>query len=391
MAHLGQMRKYRFDNQFVFFDDDLKAIKVLNPVAVQVVDGVNSGLNEAQIVDDIHKNFEVDHKIAEADVRFFLDQADTLFGSTFAEDDPYVPTTDYLPTRKLHNPISRCYYLPGYQFAVASEVQCLHALLSDMFLLQAVDGIGAEELQVSVFDDGNRYPIVYQGRTLDTGFTLADTAVKCLREINGLVAHSRALIAIFHAAAVSRDNKAVLMPAQGGSGKSTLAAYLMHRGFEYINDDAVPLLAESSQLLPVPVGLSIKTGSWPILAPVFSQMSRLRAFGSGEIQRKYLAPLNHQVCHTSVPCRLLVLPQYQRTSSHYEFHEVSKMAAFETIMRSGCTLGQPSQVDLMAALLDWLSAIPCYALTYSSLPDAEQAISHLLSLCDGEIAAPEKK
>lgn len=386
LAHLGQMRKYPIENQFVFFDDAQEQIKVLNPVAVRVMEGVNRGLNEAQIVEDIHEKFLVDPGTAEADIRVFLNQADATYGLSLSEDEPYLPTTDYVATRNLHDPVTSCYHLPGFQVVVDSELHCLHALLSEMFMLQAVGSDSGETLQISVFEDGNRYPIVHQGRTLDTGFTLADTAVKCLREINGLVAQSQELIAIFHASAVSLGNKAVLMPASGGSGKSTLAAYLMHRGFEYINDDAVSLLAKSLQLLPVPVGLSIKSGSWPVLEPIFPQLLQSRVFGSTEKKTKYLAPLNHQVRNTPVSCQLLLMPQYQAACSTCQLNEVSRITAFETLMRSGCTLGQSCKADAIAVLLDWLSDVTCYTLAYSSLPDAEKAITYLLEDIDDESA-----
>ena len=252
-----------------------------------------------------------------------------------------------------------------------------------MFLLSPKLVEPVHAIALDIFNQGDRYPIVSDSQTLDTGLTLADTAIKCLREINGLVARSQDWTIIFHASAVARDNAAILMPALGGSGKTTLAAYLMHRGFAYLNDDAVPLLARSTELLPIPVSLSIKEGSWPALAPCFPDLQSLRHFGPADRRMKYLPPGDTQVQLKPVPCRLLIIPEYDESQQELELVRLSEVDVFARIIQSGCIIEQPVQPAILEALVSWLDGMPCYRMVCSSLEGCDVVVSQLLDDISG--------
>jgi hypothetical protein len=60
-----------------------------------------------------------------------------------------------------------------------------------------------------------------------------------------------------HAAAVERDQSAVLLLGASGSGKSTLSAHLTSRGYRYLSDEMVAL-TETAGLVPYPKAISLK-------------------------------------------------------------------------------------------------------------------------------------
>lgn len=71
---------------------------------------------------------------------------------------------------------------------------------------------------------------------------------------------------LFHAGALEAGGVGVLLPGPSGSGKSTLVAGLARAGLGYLTDELVALELASGRLLPYAKPVTIKTGSFPVLA-----------------------------------------------------------------------------------------------------------------------------
>ena len=61
-----------------------------------------------------------------------------------------------------------------------------------------------------------------------------------------------------HGAAITLDNKAILISAPSGSGKSTTTWALLHHGFDYMSDELAPIELESLNVQPFPHALNQK-------------------------------------------------------------------------------------------------------------------------------------
>ncbi|PCH60866.1 MAG: hypothetical protein COC05_02890 [Gammaproteobacteria bacterium] len=61
-----------------------------------------------------------------------------------------------------------------------------------------------------------------------------------------------------HGAAITLDNKAIMISAPSGSGKSTTTWALLHHGFDYMSDELAPIELESLNVLPFPHALNQK-------------------------------------------------------------------------------------------------------------------------------------
>ncbi len=81
---------------------------------------------------------------------------------------------------------------------------------------------------------------------------------------------------MLHAAGVAGPDGAALLCGSSGAGKSTLTGYLLASGLALVTDDYAPLEVGTRVLWPVPFGLSVKEGSWPLLAPHFPDLPRHR-------------------------------------------------------------------------------------------------------------------
>jgi len=272
-------------------------------------------------------------------------------------------------TRPVFAVESETYTLPGYTIRLRTECAGLIDYVNDMFSKQSTSDAFSVVIELDVFSNNGEFPIVYEGFTLDTGLTVADTAIKCLREVNGIIGRTIPDSIIFHASAVAKNRCAILFPATGGSGKTTLAAYLMTQGYEFLNDDAVPMCAENLFLHPVPLSLSIKKGAWSTLVRWFPNLFNARIYGASGHEIRYLPPVN--TCVVPTPCRLIVIPQYDENCQQLESVALTTKEAFEHIITSGCILDQPIVPSQIEMLVSWLRTQRCHRLRYKNLDDAK--------------------
>ncbi|MDH3693116.1 MAG: glycosyltransferase, partial [Gammaproteobacteria bacterium] len=66
---------------------------------------------------------------------------------------------------------------------------------------------------------------------------------------------------VFHAAAVHKDGKGILIPGKSGSGKTTLCAWLVAQGYSYLTDEAVYFPIGQSSFCSFTRPLNFKSGS----------------------------------------------------------------------------------------------------------------------------------
>ena len=77
-----------------------------------------------------------------------------------------------------------------------------------------------------------------------------------------------------HAAAVSKNGKAIVMPANSGEGKSSFTAWLVANGFEYLSDE-VALINSASLVAGVPRPIQIKADGMNAIMSLVTQPSLL--------------------------------------------------------------------------------------------------------------------
>ncbi len=108
--------------------------------------------------------------------------------------------------------------------------------------------------------------------------------------------------AILHASAVLFEGKVVILAGKSGSGKSTLTAGLVAAGGQLIADDLLPLA--DGHIWPVPFAISVKQGSWPVLAPLFAGFDDQKVFTSRGMKVRYLAPTRAMERHSVRPAAI---------------------------------------------------------------------------------------
>ncbi len=187
-------------------------------------------------------------------------------------------------------------------------------------------------------------------------------------------------IGVFHASAISRNDRCIMFLGISGSGKSTIAAILVAAGFGLVADDFVPLGAASVEVFSFPAAVSVKKKAVDVLSSQFPQLLDAKEYtypGVGKTVR-YLAPhITNGNIENGFPCKALVYVNYQPDSGLV----VEKMPGDEAFMQ----LVPDSWLSPLEAnasqFLDWFLALPCYRLTYS---DNEKMVVAVHELFDHE-------
>lgn len=194
---------------------------------------------------------------------------------------------------------------------------------------------------------------------------------------------SKGLFATLHAAAVAREDAALLLPGISGSGKSTLAAYLAAHGWNYLGDDVIALgrTGEPCSFVvhPFPTAIGIKTDSWPVLRPYFPAIDQLPVVRYADRQARFLPlPRLRSGAEPSPQLRAIVLPHYAPGETT-RIDTISPVEAFCALIQSGMTTGERIDPVRLDALLDLLDALPAYRMRHGDLHKAATLLEELLA------------
>lgn len=118
---------------------------------------------------------------------------------------------------------------------------------------------------VRVDDDGTAH-VDLDGAPVATGVDRRQAVEWVLWDCNRAVASLTGRRLVLHAAAVAHGGSGVVLPGPSGAGKSTLTAALVRAGFGYLSDELVGVEVGSGRLLPYPRALTVKRGSFGVLA-----------------------------------------------------------------------------------------------------------------------------
>jgi hypothetical protein len=198
------------------------------------------------------------------------------------------------------------------------------------------------------------------GKHFGTEHFITTARALLLQELTRLADPERPITALLHAGAIGTPEGGAILAGPSFSGKSTLCAALHQAGLLCFGDDSV-CLTPAFEIAGMPFALSLREGSWPL----FPHLDRPRFLASN---------LNGQ--SPTIPSKLLIFVNYDPDAAATTTESVPTLDALVSINQSGFWV-EHTQLAI-SAFLEWLSRIPIYRLTYSSLTEAVSRVKALL-------------
>ena len=183
----------------------------------------------------------------------------------------------------------------------------------------------------------------------------------------------------FHAAMVADDRYGIMLCAPRESGKSTLAAHLAAQGLTSISDEPALLHLDTTSISSVEMPISLKDGTWNILAGEWPQLSDAPIHIRSDGRRiKLLHPLRDPAINGPARLTHIVFPEYAPSSPAY-IEPLSPLRTLTLLNEGGMLLGKRMNKDVFGQFLKLVCSIPAHIAHYSSLQEADLIIHNIVS------------
>ena len=225
----------------------------------------------------------------------------------------------------------------------------------------------------SVRGDGQRWLLLDDNAVIIDECAAAAAVAPMLHANTLMPAYERTTrFAALHAGVVLRDGQCIVLPAPSGSGKSTLTAALVMAGYGYCTDDFAILSEPPIRVLPVPLGIGLKEGSWDVLADRMPALATLPIHVRADGKRVRYLPMRQADSRGDLlPVRALVFPRYRASEAAY-CRPIRPADALVRLAASGYDTCLSTAT--VRSLIDWLCDVPSYELVYGDLDRAIDAI-----------------
>ena len=360
-----------FDGGSLVAADDQRLL-VLNRAASEIWDALDAGWSPRELARTLSSRQDLDIEQLDREIGAIASardghraEAPVLAGAeeTLAAGDPTWSARWRCRIRGLNI---------GFYVEEARRARALRPLLAHLEC-----GDGPESLRIEVRNlGGARSLVCVDGRPraeIHGEVGLRDTVHAA---IIGHLWPGRAVSPLIHGGAVALRGKGICLPAFAGSGKTTLIAWLAGRGFRYLADDMCPV-DRSGQIIPWPVPLNVKEGSWAALSPLYPDLAQGQQLTTSKGRSTLIVPASEVWQADPISLRLLIFPRFE-PGSGTGVEALSPFMALERLVEAGMWLGHPLTDQNVRAFLAWLETVPAYALTYGRLEEAEAALRGLL-------------
>ena len=240
---------------------------------------------------------------------------------------------------------------------------------------EAPAGRAAVRLDLRTRDDAQ--DIYVDGRLAQSCDGLAGLAPMLNWLVFSLAVRDDAFLLQFHAAALGRGGRALLLPGPPASGKSTLAAMLARAGFDYLSDDSVVIERDGLMVRGLPFAVCVKETGDAALADHRSDLDAAREHRRPDGRRvRYLRPQNLDLApHAAAWVAFLAFDPGAELG-------VDAIPPAEGLRRILGLAAAPRRLARgeAIALIDWARGLRFRELRFS---DAAAAVGAIVEFCDG--------
>jgi len=375
------LHTFELDDHLILLREDADRVQVLNPLAKYIWDSLKVGLTPELIAEEIAQNFDISQALALQDVINVIKQWSLELSDLSSK---VKQVTKPVPTQSIPKDwitvTETTFRFPRFTIRVCFASQEVADYLRPMLAHLVCSWTGQTDHAMDLIAQANKHFIIIDGKLVEMASLAKEAAVLAFREITELACRRENWLTILHAAGVGWQGSGIVFPALGGSGKTTLTAALIHSSFEYLNDDVIPIDRHSGGLVPIPMSLCIKSGSWSVLQNLYPSLSQSEAFGRNNLIVKYLTPPAGSIDSLigTYNAKYLIASHYQKDAPT-RLQAISAAEGLQAIIEGESLLRLPLQPQDIKELTSWVKELRCYRLFYGELAPAVETIRKLVS------------
>jgi hypothetical protein len=381
-----------FEDHLLVFTERTQTLYTFNPSAGFIWSCCEEGMNEHEIAEALGTALGVDNEQARHDVRNATQEWISLGlieespgdhdGTTLAAT-PREAAENLVPLELMapHSlPRRYAFELAGQGFELRFSDENLKRLVIEPFLHLSVDSVSSP-ITIDIFESEGLYAVTREKVSVVERTVLDGLPPVVAQEALSAACEQGDFLICIHAAVHSLGERCIVFPGIGGTGKTTLSAALIKDGFRYFTDEVALLDRRTFRVIPAPVSLRVKQGSWQIVSSLFpdflTRPSHLLNDGS---RLRLLRPppgsfAKNREDSSMVKC--LVFPSHapaEKTS----IRRISRIEALRRIQECGYRVSGRLDRITVARILQWIGTVDCYDMTINSLPEAVAIVRGLL-------------
>jgi hypothetical protein len=184
-------------------------------------------------------------------------------------------------------------------------------------------------------------------------------------------------LAMMHGGGIARGNAGFAIPGACGSGKTTLIAYLLaNKGYTYISDDLIALAAPDGRIVPWPLPLGPKEGSWDLLSEWYPDLPSAPKYRTQLGDARQIQPPPNAWDTEPPLLRGFIFPRYIAGATA-KLIRLTPFEALQRLMGDRIWLGYPMTERRVSAFLAWLDNTPAYFIVHGNVADAARLIEDI--------------
>ncbi|HEY4405602.1 MAG TPA: PqqD family peptide modification chaperone [Xanthobacteraceae bacterium] len=368
----------------VLLDTSSNCLWAYNDSARQVWERLEEGRAGDDLASDFARQYGIPDEIASRDVRAIIDQwrSKGLLSADGGNDPPAGPAADDAPdwsgaSEPQWSEALTC-TIRNKVFALAIEPAEAAALMRYMFRHLETPGAQPDfRLEVRAAGNGEEAVLVNgieRLRTADSGQIVGAIDQTLL----GYLHPEIDWLAMIHGGAVARDGAGFAIPGACGSGKTTLIAHLVaERGYSYIADDLVALAAPDGRIVPWPMPLNPKEGSWELLSKSYPHLTRSAKHRMSRAEVRQILPRPDAWDADPVPMRGFIFPRYV-AGAVPRLTRLTSFEALERLLGDRIWLGYPITERRARDFIGWLDHMPAFALVHGNVAAAADLLGDIV-------------
>ncbi|MFH1341118.1 MAG: PqqD family peptide modification chaperone [Pseudomonadota bacterium] len=353
-----------------------------NESAARLWESIELGSDVDEIASDFVAKYGISVDVARRDIDTMMDHwrsLDLLCSDDFASSPPPIQLDEVADWPQAPHSVFQdhaVYTVSDKVFSLASETHSPATIRRFFHHLETPKAEPGLRLEVRQAGDGSSALLVNgreHFRTGDEAQLIGGISLAVLDYLHP----GTEWLAMMHGGAVTRNGLGLLFPATSGSGKTTLVAYLMaQEGFTYLADDLIVLSRPSGHVVPWPMPLSIKQGSWTLLSQLHPGLQDAPAYHAARGAAKLLVAPTSSWETAPAPAHAIVFPQYA-PGAVVSLTRITPFEAIERLLNDRIWLGYPMTEQRILAFLAWIDVTPAYTLLHGNLADAARCLEDL--------------